>query len=332
MEKPDPAFAGTRAKPRLRSLALALVLGLLVTLTASVPASAQSQNCDPDDGTSPNLVEPVEICGTVVLEGSAPGAVKVHFPEDVFLSTAGWELADIDVEGDGPFTGVLITRGRPEPDVYAEGDASFLLAGCFADRFGFTWPSGDRQRVCDDWSGGRFFQNRDYDFPAGDYLIHLVTTEGHPARVTLRFASSLKGSLALSPQHASTVEMQEYEPDVVPEGDAKVFDVDGRGEIRDQGISVAAIATSSSSEFNASSENLCSYQVHHIYREYDVPVSGCPLLGATATYTNVAYSITSTWAWRTTGKYGYRVTGAHAPADPPRVLLMWVSAEYPAWV
>ena len=168
--------------------------------------------------------EPVELCGVTTIRASESRVIRVTLTEAVDTSRPGINPLGpggvFEVEGEGPFTGAVLTEDVPARD------GRLLIAG-WLDRK--PSPNAVSARF-----GGPRHLNWDGTFPPGQYRLYILAT-GSPVTVKLKLPE-LEGSVDLAPTTPNLFDVRSLEPRIWEEGDRYVYSAGEDGELHTNGL------------------------------------------------------------------------------------------------
>lgn len=217
-------------------LATGMVLGLVVSPTYS-PASAATNVCEtPEDELTRPLVEPVEICGTTVLEGSEPSVVSIEVLTTITISESFGPGQPIEIDGDGEFVGFALVEDAPRFNGFR------LIAGRLPDGGGSVFLGSGVCSPC--------------TITPGRYLLYLLA-DGSPATVTLRIPE-LTGNVTLRPRTAITYDAGLLTPRVASDDVMQVRTWGDTANLASEGLLFVAVWSTTSSLHAVGHQRICA--------------------------------------------------------------------------
>lgn len=164
---------------RLRGLGI-LLAAALVPLGPGIAEAATSECHLPQDERS--AAEPVELCGTTTISGTAAGVVTVTIRRPLNLYPQIGEGGGVEIEGTGPFVGVALVKDPP-----TEYSSGFVAAKTPAEPSGVTFRGLGDLAYCDPCA-----------LPPGRYRLYLLAT-GTQVTASLHL-QGVSGSTTLVPE------------------------------------------------------------------------------------------------------------------------------------
>ena len=210
---------------RLLVVSVSLVSLGLLGQPVHAQESAESICTLPEDERPDELVEPVELCAETTLRASNSKVLRVTLPTEVELAGSFGPDGAIEIEGQGPFVGFVLTEDLPERD------GRLILAGRLHRE---PSPSNTFRLF-----GGVDHPGFDGTLPAGNYRLYVLAT-GSPVVVTLRFPE-LAGWVDVTPSTPNGFDSRSLEPRIWEEGGRLVYSAGEDGELRTRGLLLASI-------------------------------------------------------------------------------------------
>lgn len=226
----------TRARDRLRGtlrslssrLARAFCAALLALGLLAYPVhaeqSAESICLLPPEEQTVQPAEPVELCGLTIIRASTSQVIRVTLTEQVDTSKPGINPLGADgafeVEGEGPFTGVVLTEDLPARD------GRLVIAG---RAFRKPQPVNVFSTM-----GGARHPNFEGTLPPGQYRLYILAS-GSPVTVKLKFPE-LPGRIELTPTTPNRFDVRSLQPRIWEEGERYLYSAGADGELHTNGL------------------------------------------------------------------------------------------------
>lgn len=207
--------------PRVVTAALAAMVAIAQpVMSQQLPPS----DCLFPEEDPPIYVEPIELCGETILHADSSRVLRVELKEEITLTRPFGEGELIEIEGDGPFVGFILTEDVPGRD------GRLLIAG-YRERE----PAPAEYLAA---LGGPNHPGFEGTFPPGEYLLYLLAS-GSPMTLTLRLPG-LPGRVEFEAETAVRFDARSLEPRIWEEAGRVIYSSGENGEMRTQGLLFAS--------------------------------------------------------------------------------------------